>query len=387
MRIDFRPKREHELRLRYGKTRRRLAQTYKVGEFGEAVHVTRVGAQRRLQGRLLVEPVVDLDDYACKAVIDWVEIGFRIERSAPTQSTAINGWLADATGVSHWVGGPAREETYTGRDFIVRVQDPEKSMIDAILKHIENRLGLEGGPELRGLEVSVDFYPVSGSEDDRQRMTGLLQRHFLPHRSVAHALVKEDRKPEDDGTPNAAPRSTIGTSQHLTWDVVWRDTDSQPYIDGTYYVGPKEGDELWRIQDKITNRRHKGTFTLLPPDQRRARIEVCLKDAALRERGFNDLGSIRFEHLSSDAFSFKLATVPGGRGAASDLNRWFLLRRFEKGGVYAVHYQEHRWRKITTHNGYGTLVTWSKLQKKVRKALERLSCRWGAKSAIAPRRL
>ena len=37
--------------------------------------------QRRLLGRTVLRPDIDLDDYSCRAVIDWVDLVFRTDRA------------------------------------------------------------------------------------------------------------------------------------------------------------------------------------------------------------------------------------------------------------------------------------------------------------------
>ena len=54
----------------------------------------------------------------------------------------------------------------------------------------------------------------------------------------------------------------------------------QPWVDGTYYVGTKKADVMWRIQDKVGDQRQGSTFKALSPESRRARIEVMLKGKA-----------------------------------------------------------------------------------------------------------
>ena len=90
----------------------------------------------------------------------------------------------------------------------------------------------------------------------------------------------------------------------------------QLYLDATVYRGSSEENLSWRIQHKITDKRNNaaGTVTILPDEQRRARIEVEISgETRLSELGLKtvgDLSNYNFRKIHKKYLTLWLPTAP-----------------------------------------------------------------------------
>ncbi len=97
--------------------------------------------QARLQGRLALDPDVDLADYTMQAVIDWIELGFVTEDRH--QSLNIGGHINKTLAKAGWrkdshVHGVERKDGYLGQVFLVRVNDPTPEKIRRVCSAIQS---------------------------------------------------------------------------------------------------------------------------------------------------------------------------------------------------------------------------------------------------------
>lgn len=187
-------------------------------------------------------------------------------------------------------------------------------------------------------------------------MVGLLQRHFLP-------------KPEYTARAGAKPRTCVAIGEGGTYRLGDCYGDEDPaegpfreaaYVDGTYYVGARKGPAMWRVMDKVTNKRIGAVAMPLPPRRCSARIEVTLGAWELRRLGIKTLEELRrygMERLRRRYFRFWIATMPM-RGLESDSlmrlvqgkRRSLYLRAVLNRGVFEAQRMD-LWRERMKHEG------------------------------------
>lgn len=126
--------------------------------------------QRVLAGRRVASPMIDLNDYLCRAEIDWLALrivtpGFHQARNMQPAIARMLGDVGSRSTV--FVTGPNGETGYKGSDFILKFQQPDPRGLLHVLTMMARRYGLDTArlAELRitGAEISVDFY-VKGVE-------------------------------------------------------------------------------------------------------------------------------------------------------------------------------------------------------------------------------
>jgi hypothetical protein len=291
--------------------------------------------QARLLGRFALCPEIDLALYRFEGVIDCVKIAFTSDRPSQMRHVqgAFNAVTPSASGRVPWV--KAVGGTVAGAfSFEVTIQDPvvrELAECDGMLR---TRFGMTKSARVLELEVSIDVYPRSGTDVDRERMVGALQRCYLPKFNFL-----------DDA--QARPRFATGKTPAMQHLYKWHDahqarkaltngdpdawlkpeTAHSPYVDTTFYVGAQEGDELIRIQNKVTNRRVKDLAVDLGQTDKRARVEVRLRGAALSDVGVIDVADLLafdFATLQKKCFHFVFLSFPDdhGNGLMAAIQKW-----------------------------------------------------------------
>lgn len=338
--------------------------------------------QVRFRRRLLLEPQIDLKRYKAKAEIDWIEVVVALDGSK-TQGRYVHERMSPLRGhVNRWEGGK-KVKGYTGHTFVCRIQNPRYEKVLEFLGRLKMWKGLASEAEVVGMELSLDWYPKSQAAEERLKMVGLLRRHFLPPE-----LIDPERRTQ---RKHAQPRSFIrfgpkeesrGITEYVYEKTLTKrnskeirshrdkgkpvpvpptgypevDAEYQsPRIDGTFYVGAKWDDSYWSIQNKTTDERTGGDARNLPPSECRARIEVTLQRAPLRDLGLVSLEDVRtfnFDQFAKPFFRFWMATVPMNlEEAAADQLRRSLHRRNNRrqylkdvlaAGVYAAHREDCR---------------------------------------------
>ncbi|MEO3387596.1 hypothetical protein [Mesorhizobium sp. CAU 1741] len=296
-------------------------------------------SQPRLAGRFALKPDVDLDDYTCRAVIDWIEIRFFLGRS--TQFQWLRREIEEAIEANAYA--VALEEKAGGVTdvFDVRLQEPSILQLRELERHFERKYGLHMIPLVRSMEISVDFYPREQGEEARARLHTALTRHFWTSQTFFQA-------------PGSRPRFVPGLIKKVSHVVRYKSTasmqtndhfaisteeDQPPSVDTTYYIGPKEGPVSWRIMDKVVDNQNRATGTRreLAEAEKRTRIEVTLGQTPLSSVGVEhlyDLEKLNFARLQGEFFKFMLPTFvderqlkPGRRVA---MMAWTERRRAEK---------------------------------------------------------
>ena len=262
-----------------------------------------------LRDRLVATPRIDLNDYRAEAVIDWVEL----KAQAPGYHQAINiqRRLArilsdDGDGCSVFVSGPDRRRGHKGSQFILRIQQPTRRALALVCRDLISHYSVDVSRlrdlPLAGMEISVDFYPKPGAgvsaddlEERRWLMTDVLRRHLR----VQAALTELDRcAPRGFTDDYGITSATFAVSERLTGTLAGLRLATSRYglddaaiaalalashnaavVDHTYYVGEADGPIMFRIMDKVTDRRDPvaGTADDLPLEERRSRIEVALQ--------------------------------------------------------------------------------------------------------------
>ena len=81
--------------------------------------------QKRFEDRVMFTPGIDLKQYKCRAVVDWIRLECRTSRT--TQSVAVGRWFKEATGVQPHVGDPSKAHysdsfNHNGASFGVKIQ-------------------------------------------------------------------------------------------------------------------------------------------------------------------------------------------------------------------------------------------------------------------------
>ncbi|MFN5997317.1 MAG: hypothetical protein ACK47C_10205 [Paracoccaceae bacterium] len=290
--------------------------------------------QARLRGRFALCPEIDLTLYRFEAVIDYVKIAFTSH--GPSQmrhvQNAFNAVTPSASGKVPWVKRVDGTDA-SALGFEVTIQDPVVRELAECDRMLRTRFGMTTSARVVELEVSLDVYPRSGSDDDRGRMVGALQRCYLPKFNFL-----------DDA--QARPRFATGKTPAMQHLYKWHDSHQarkaltngdpdawlkpesahSPYVDTTLYIGAKEGDELIRIQSKVTNRRSKGVADDLVQKEKRARVEVRLRGAALSQVGLADVAELLgfdFATLQKKYFHFVFPSFPNehGNGLSSEIQK------------------------------------------------------------------
>lgn len=321
-----------------------LAETYKPAKGGTA--------QKNLEGRTVLRPDIDLNDYRCRAEIDFLVIRHVTKRRERAYEIWLHlrAFLKGASSPSSvFVSGPTGWRNYVGTDFRIRIQRPQPAGLPRLLEALAKRYPIEASAcrpgELTMLEVSVDFYAKhrTGMPDEevelrRWRLVEVLRRHFRADPRITDCnkgrprtiwaemgrgkkyLVDEKLDRGDTAKERAAKRFRVRKADAIALHLKAHHFGP---LDGTLYFGPKAGFASYRIMDKVTDRRDpsKGTVDQLPLKERRARIEITLRkevsgagqDRELWDRfGLEvaqDLYGFPFKDLRKKAFEFYLPTV------------------------------------------------------------------------------
>lgn len=393
--------------------------------------------QRRFDGRDELIPQVDLGRYKTRAVLDWVQLRFSTFK--PRQSLNIRnsvnaGLRARGLRENAFVTGPHGQTRYTGREFLLKLQDPTPRALALTLAAVRDKYRdwEEVQPVffIDAVEVSVDFYVKDAEAGGRPRrdllrwqMVELLRRHLrvLPEYTEQH--LARPRVFSGGGSPTkhivgdrptnwrrgiTQPFAKLGLAREAS--AVFHETaHHQPVVDGTYYVGPKDGPVLVRIMNKETDERDPSTglFRDLPEEEKRARIEVTIFNKHERlgqgvplERfdRVDDIYKFEFQTLRPKVFEFFLPTIRP-KGSDIDLGLRGHVEEeqvFRRGGVYGLHQLHLAERDLLrarrahglpgetprslARNGY--LYSHKDLNQKVDGALRRLSTKWGEKQEL-----
>ena len=388
--------------------------------------------QPLLKDRLILKPVIDLNRYRCRAVIDWIE--FQIETTGVHQAINLQRFaskvLAESGSTSKvYVSGLARNGGYTGSSFIVRVQQPGFRHLGYLCAELLGKYPTSarsvGDLAIAGIEVSVDFYVrnhdglgLDAQNLLRWQMTEVMRRHLRPGRSLTE---REDNQPRYFVTVDGTATSKSVVSKATTRasgrqreeiqrlglnDIVLaplrKAAHQQIPIDTTFYIGKKESAVMLRVMDKTTDQRdpNRRTALDLPPAECRSRIEVAFMKkadevggpAAVGLETLNDLVGYKFKSIRKLVFEFFHPSTNSGDELA-DLPfpvNVTELDVFRLSGVYGLdrlqrsiaEISDRRYRKneIPTKPRSigikGKAVSFEELNRKIDRSLNRLSTDW-----------
>jgi hypothetical protein len=213
--------------------------------------------------------------YSTKAVVDWLAL--EIETARPTQFRWLQSTLADhfGDGTRTYIRTVDRDAGGAATRFLIRLNDAHCKDVDTIraaLAVLDRQYGLVSPVIIRGLEVSLDFYPNNDqARADILPLVTRLQASLEATGGTAHRLVG----------PSKWPAFLDGTSK--------------PDPHKTFYVNHKRAPVSWRVYHKIRDRNQD-----LPHDQHRARVEFTLKGDGLHKYGIitlDDLAALDFRNF------------------------------------------------------------------------------------------
>jgi len=262
--------------------------------------------QARLQNRYALVPRIDLKQFCCKAVIDFVEVEM-VTKNA-TNFPAIRRWISEALNVPKPWCEQVEGEKNSATIFRIVIHDPRIADLERLDGAIaKTAAGLAQPITITKLEISIDFYPRSGSEEDRFAMFGVLQRTFMPSMKIWHYAADHPRFAWGPGKKNMMFFLRSAEKKEVRHQL----SPEAAFLDSTIYYRDEKGPALIRIQNKISNNRNRDSFVALPQEEKRARIEVTLTGSALSElklRTTADLARFSFAKLQGDHFHFALPT-------------------------------------------------------------------------------
>lgn len=402
--------------------------------YSQSTYTAASGAspQPVLDGRSILSPDIDLNDFRCTAVIDWIEVrmqntpGLHQARNIHFHAKKMLDKLGSQSTI--FVSGPDGETGYIGHDFILRLQQPVAremmEFLEEMLQYYRPRNPTVMALPIAGTEVSVDFRvkPKPGRDQDasnllRWRMADALRRHlrlgpvlteevrcapryYIYRNGRDTAIFNIDRNTSDLSGKLKVEATRLGLTHDQVVPLRRASHRSAP-IDTTHYIGAEEFAVMLRVMDKTTDRRNPSSSSAvdLPPEEWRARIEVRLKNtdehAVLGVVGLNTVGDlcrVDFKKMRKPFFEFFLPTV----GTTCDtLSLSVSVSASETGvfarsGVYgldrlhrsieAINRARYAAREISTRptklGKKGRLMSYVELNRKVDRALRALSRHW-----------
>lgn len=338
------------------------------------------GKQPVTRDRLVARPRVDLNNYSCRAVFDWIEI--YVETPAPARACdlgkMLNSRLRGSAGGGVFVSGRERTRRYEGQKFIIRLQDPTQRRVQKLLEVVNQRFPQRSpldllACEIVGMELAIDFYPKAMRVENelhlallRAQISQVLRCHFILNSWwEVNELSKNPnswpRYVDQDGgsytrlfrqVRGITPADRVGISAlKLAATDPARHRDAP--LNGTVYVGQAGSAIAFRLQDKIWDRRTKEqNVTALESCRRRARIEVTLlkldweANGILRALELGDMAQLLqsdFSKLQQMLFNFQLPTFSCGAGGAPIKEE---LDIFRKTGALGLDLYHRGWREI-----------------------------------------
>lgn len=266
--------------------------------------------QQRLRGRYALLPDLDLKDYSCRAVLDWVSVTFELDR--PSQFQHIQKQLQPIVGRRLYVDPRDAGPGGVTRTFTLRLQDATLSLLHDCRAQLTARYGVAAEPIVNEVEVSVDFTPVVPADEARYKMVAVLCRHLFTARQVTNRASTRPRfswgkLSKQNGAVVGDPRIKADNS------LLNPAGDSPAPVDATYYIGHRKIGPLWRVMDKVLDRqnRNAGTWVKLKDSEKRARVEVRLDKLELSRLGvitLSDLTRMNLARLQGEYFRFMLPT-------------------------------------------------------------------------------
>jgi hypothetical protein len=295
--------------LPYGKTRQPSMKL-------PFVEHAEIGKQARFKGRIALKPEIDFDDYRFEAVIDWIEI--RVMLAAKTQPKYVQEVLCFFQNRDSHIVAVATCNG-AGSIFDVVLQEPKSAAwVSTVCGALEGRFGFAASPRVMGLEISLDGTPRVPSDEARALLVGVLQKTVYTTQDIWSLSSSRPRSIRGPSGPDPLNQSTRKLLKEARWGVqslgyLHPENHCPPWIDGTLYLGARDDDVMIRVMDKVVDRQNAGakTFKALDDTEKRARIEVTLRNDALSNLGVDTLGDLKhfsFGRLQRMFFPFKLPT-------------------------------------------------------------------------------
>ncbi|HIB64797.1 MAG TPA: hypothetical protein EYO33_06750 [Phycisphaerales bacterium] len=375
------------------------------------------GGQPRLQNRLDIVPLINLDGYDFYGVIDFLELEVTTPRLwAPRNlSTHLKKEGAGTQGVR--ACPQPGETTLRASRFSVMLNEPTKETLRQALDVFAKLETVDCGGLITVLEVSIDIYPKKREDEAaRATMTDLLRRHAFPKETIWRrpggwprwvGNAKSTTTGQTSATHFLFGNGKVAPTQRLSRDGLNK-KELTP-ANATTYFGPRDVPVPFvRIMDKVIDNqnRPKGSRDELDVTSRRSRIEVLLRGDALVEfmgtPHVDHLGEVDFQKLRSTYFRFAIPTLPGHStpalaAASNNEVRKMDLAAFAVGGVVGVQLlQAHRRTRLHQHrkqrnkertekkdydrNGggeWGYLSSHKDMDRKIQNALEKINRTWG----------
>lgn len=287
--------------------------------------------QRRLMNRVKLVPVVDIEDFRFRAVVDWIE--FRVHLGRTTQAQHVQQILRRHLPRDSFIRPEDEGPGSTFSICSIRVQEPANlALIARVHRDLTGTFGEAAGSRVAAIEISVDATPRQPSDNMRTTLLGAMQRTIWTGRDI---WSNPSSRPRTFGGNRQMERLIPPPREEALEKRLKRDNEvpsalvpghhRAPFVDGTMYLGARDGDDVMiRIMDKVKDRqRPDGTFDDLPGDQKRVRIEATLKGIELLTLGITDVPSLRRTKLASMKkryFQFRLPSFSSddsSRGAAN----------------------------------------------------------------------
>ena len=238
--------------------------------------------QSRLLCRKVLKPELNISNYICSALIDYVE--FKLTTKRDQHWYEVQSLFAEVCNLADKprVVGPDDELDYYGNEFYIRVQDPNAFILGKNAGRVAGRF--LGKITVCELEVAVDFRPTDHTDESGQLFVGLMTLHYLPKEGMVQEQLDSMRcvKYMKGTTRGFVERNTDWLDQSFVPPKDGSRPMSRPKlesyikVDRTMRVGNDKAEEQIRIRHKESNKRSGGSATKLPPEKRRARIESTL---------------------------------------------------------------------------------------------------------------
>ena len=312
---------------------------YAIRSAGEVTGPDPTTEQTRLKGKVVYVPQLDFSRFKGEAVIDWIRFDLTLRET--TQGQHLNRWCKRAGLNPRFQAidqqGKEQGASRTSDRFRCTLQNADARKFAQVIAVVAERNDILHAPVISGLEVAIDFYPLDVGERDvlRDLMVAVLQRSSFPLELSAaspHAdcrqfyrLAGEDwqevaRRPRfifpaaNDTDAATAPRRRY-SDQHVehksTRQRLLRATGDgkyppQMFLNSTLSFGAV-AESMVSVHNKIYDVRRGGDAELLPPNARRARVEVRLSQRHLEELGLytvDDLHRFEFKTLRKRYFAF-----------------------------------------------------------------------------------
>lgn len=292
--------------------------------------------QRRLSGRTVLVPRVNLNAYRYRALIDWIE--FRVHLGRPTQVQHVQSVLRQFLSRDSHI---APEDKGPGDVFAIctiRVQEPASlALITNIYQSLVDTFGEAAGSRVTGIEISIDAYPRKVADTARATLMGTMQRTIWTGRDI---WSNSDSRPRSIFGRRKKDNFKLSPGPEMDGSEKSRsvpENHMMPVIDGTMYLGPKDGAVMIRVMDKVIDgQRPDGTFIALKDDRKRVRVEVAVTGTELFALGLTDIASLKRLKLTTMQkryFQFRLPT--------------FSERLALKTGADVLHNTKQMWRART----------------------------------------